>query len=154
MKKLGLAGLVVLGGLLVSFGIVAAVLFLIAPGEPGAATVEGAPEVPAPGVLIVDGHWVHLAGARVPERDADCEIRGVAYQCALASMAKLAELAGGHAVHCALTESGRRLWGTCHTLPAHAAEAGHGEPAAGGHGAEPVVEAKAPVSQRLQFAEK
>ncbi len=77
--------------------------------------VEGVARVAAPGILQIDGQWIHLIGLKPPREDPDCALNGLIYQCTVISLGKTAELVAAKVVRCETEQFSKdaRLWGEC-----------------------------------------
>ena len=81
------------------------------PGE----VIAGRATIPRPGVVEIDGAWVHLIGIRPPREDPDCRSGGAIFECTLLHRARLAEWTAGGTVTCDIERfpGDHRIWGVC-----------------------------------------
>ena len=81
----------------------------------GGVVVEGPAGVPAPGVLLVQNHWIPLLAVQPPREFNDCLVQRVQVQCTLTTQARLAELVANQTVRCEIPHYAKdnRGWGTC-----------------------------------------
>lgn len=98
-------------GIIAAAGVVAALAWVL--DRPR--IVEGVARVAAPGILQIDGQWIHLIGLKPPREDPDCALNNLIYQCTVVSLGKTAELVAAKTVRCETTQFSKdqRLWGDC-----------------------------------------
>ena len=95
--------------------VVAGAVFVLLFRAPSGEQIAGPATVPRPGILEIDGTWVHLLGISPPREDPDCRSSGVIFQCTLLHRARLAEWTAGSEVRCDIERfpGDDRVWGTC-----------------------------------------